>query len=236
MAQIYGQCINDKWIYGLLPKLALNKLTQDMKPITAEPTFIVSDTFFVGTEDRQQLLDQRGMVIWFSGLSGAGKTTLANTLECGLFKMGFKSFILDGDNLRRGLCNDLGFSGDDRSENIRRAGEVAKLMMESGLIVLSAFVTPFEKDRRLLRDLLKKNLVTVFVDCPLKVCEQRDTKGLYRKARKGEVRDFTGISSPFEVPTEPDITVKTAQFSKQVLVANILDLVLPKIRLGSSNP
>jgi adenylylsulfate kinase len=210
--------------------------SKKIKHLAAKSAFIVPQTFFIGRKYRELLLNQKGAVIWFAGLSGAGKTTLANALEQHLFKLGFKTFILDGDNLRSGLCNDLGFSDDDRSENIRRAAEVAKLMVESGMIVLSAFVTPFEKDRQLLRDLFKTDLITVFVDCPLKVCEERDTKGLYRKAREGEVKNFTGISSPFEIPHEPDITVKTAQFSKQVLVADILDLVLPKIRLGSSNP
>ncbi|HEY5326772.1 MAG TPA: adenylyl-sulfate kinase [Mucilaginibacter sp.] len=203
-----------------------------IKNSPAKSGFIVPQTFFIDREYRQRLLNQKGIVIWFTGLSGSGKTTLANGLEQELFKSGFKTFILDGDNLRSGLCKDLGFSEGDRSENIRRVGEVAKLMMESGIIVLSAFVTPFEKDRNLVRKLIGENdYISVFVDCPIKVCEERDTKGLYKKAREGEIKNFTGISSPFEVPETSDLTLKTAWFPKEVLIAELLNFIKPKIEL-----
>jgi adenylylsulfate kinase len=196
--------------------------------------FIVPQTFFIDKDYRQKLLNQRGKVIWFTGLSGSGKSTLANGLEKELYKSGFKTFILDGDNLRSGLCKDLGFSEEGRVENIRRVGEVAKLMMNSGIIVLSAFVSPFEKDRNLVKDLIgEDDFIQIFVDCPLAVCEERDIKGLYKKARKGEIKNFTGISSPFEIPETSDLTLKTAEFSKEELIVEILSFIKPKIELES---
>jgi len=180
--------------------------------------------------DRQQLLGQRSIVIWFTGLSGSGKSTLSGALEKELYLQGFKTFILDGDILRDGLCKDLGFSEEDRTENIRRVGEVSKLMMESGIIVLSAFISPFGKDRDTVRELIgKDNFVLVFVDCPIHVCEERDVKGLYKKARSGEIKRFTGISSPFEAPECADLILKTAEFSKEHLVKEILAFIRPKI-------
>jgi adenylyl-sulfate kinase len=173
-------------------------------------------------------------VIWFTGLSGSGKTTLSDALEQELYQRGFKTYILDGDKIRNGLCKDLGFSEIDRAENIRRVGEVANLMMDAGLIVLSAFISPFESDRNLVREMIgAKNLVRVFVDCPLEVCEQRDVKGLYKKARTGEIKTFTGISSPFEIPKESELVLKTAENSKEELVGMILEFILPKIKFIS---
>ena len=155
--------------------------------------------------DREKLLNQRSLVLWFTGLSGSGKTTLSDALEEELFKRGYKTYILDGDKIRDGLCKDLGFSEEDRTENIRRVGEVANLMLDSGLIVLSAFISPFAKDREVVRKTIgAEKLVRIFVDCPLEVCEQRDVKGLYKRARSGEIKKFTGISSPFEVPEDLD--------------------------------
>jgi adenylylsulfate kinase len=206
--------------------------TRKIKNLAAKSAFIVPQTFFVGRNYRQQLLNQRGMSIWFTGLSGSGKSTLANGLEQELFMSGYKTFILDGDNLRSGLCKDLGFSDDDRSENIRRVAEVAKLMIDSGIIVLAAFVTPFEKDRELVAQLLgDEDLVSIYVDCPLNICEQRDVKGLYKKARSGELKNFTGINSPFEVPQHTDLTLRTAEFSKETLVQDILNYIKPRIEL-----
>jgi adenylylsulfate kinase len=187
----------------------------------------------ISLQDRKDLLKQNPIVIWFTGLSGSGKTTLSDALEKELFIRGFKTYILDGDKIRNGLCKDLGFSEDDRTENIRRVAEVAGLMMDSGLVVLSAFITPFEKDRRMIREMIGcENLIRVFVDCPLEICEQRDVKGLYKKARNGEIKKFTGISSPFEIPLESDLVLKTAEQSKETLVDILLDCVLPKICLN----
>jgi adenylyl-sulfate kinase len=206
--------------------------SRKMKNLAAKSAFIVPQTFFVGRSYRQQLLNQRGMAIWFTGLSGSGKSTLANGLEQELFRSGYKTFILDGDNLRSGLCRDLGFADDDRSENIRRVAEVAKLMIDSGIIVLAAFVTPFEKDRELVAKLLgDEDLVSIYVDCPLNICELRDVKGLYKKARSGELKNFTGINSPFEVPQRTDLTLRTAEFSKESLVQDILNYIKPRIEL-----
>jgi adenylylsulfate kinase len=188
----------------------------------------------INLKDRQAHLKQRSLVIWFTGLSGSGKTTLSDALEQELYQRGFKTYILDGDKIRNGLCKDLGFSEIDRAENIRRVGEVANLMMDAGLIVLSAFISPFESDRNLVREMIgAKNLVRVFVDCPLEVCEQRDVKGLYKKARTGEIKTFTGISSPFEIPKESELVLKTAENSKEELVGMILEFILPKIKFIS---
>jgi adenylylsulfate kinase len=155
-------------------------------------------------------------------------------LEAELFKRGFKTYILDGDKIRDGLCKDLGFSEEDRTENIRRVGEVANLMLDSGLIVLSAFISPFAKDREVVRETIgAEKLVRIFVDCPLEVCEQRDVKGLYKKARSGEIKKFTGISSPFEIPEESELILKTAEYSIEELIGTVLEFILPKIKFVS---
>jgi adenylyl-sulfate kinase len=150
-------------------------------------------------------------VIWLTGLSGAGKSTIANLVEKRLHAMGRHTYILDGDNVRHGLAKDLGFNDEDRVENIRRLAEVAKLMVDAGLIVLTAFISPFRAERRMARDLLGADeFVEVFVDTPLDVAEQRDPKGLYKKARRGEIKNFTGIDSPYEAPEAPEIRIETA--------------------------
>ena len=154
----------------------------------------------------------RGAIIWFTGLSGAGKSTLAHALEEVLHQRGCRTFVLDGDNVRHGLCRDLGFTFQDRSENIRRVGEVAKLMMEAGVIVLTAFISPFQKDRELVRTMVEPNdFVEIYCDCPIQACEARDVKGLYKKARLGEIYEFTGISSPYEAPENPNLIVNTSE-------------------------
>jgi len=184
--------------------------------------------------DREKLLNQRSLVLWFTGLSGSGKTTLSDALEQELFNRGFKTYILDGDKIRDGLCKDLGFSEEDRTENIRRVGEVANLMLDSGLIVLSAFISPFAKDREVVRKTIgAEKLVRIFVDCPLEVCEQRDVKGLYKRARSGEIKKFTGISSPFEIPEESELVLKTAENSIEELIGTILEFILPKLKFVS---
>jgi adenylylsulfate kinase len=169
---------------------------------------------------------QKPCVLWFTGLSGAGKSTLANQVELRLFALGYHSFLLDGDNVRHGLNKDLGFSNADRVENIRRIGEVAKLMTDSGLIVLSAFISPFQQDRDLVRALLGPvEFLEVYVDAPLDICERRDPKGLYRKARIGQIKNFTGIDSEYEPPINPEIHIRTNEFSAAQCAEKIVQIL-----------
>ena len=168
----------------------------------------------VTAEDREKLLNQKGCVIWFTGLSGSGKSTLANAVEQVLHQQRHHTYVLDGDNVRHGLNKNLGFSPEDREENIRRIGEVAKLFADAGTIVMTAFISPYCADRDQARALIAEDrFVEVFVDCPLDVCEERDTKGLYKKARAGEIKEFTGISAPYEPPLNPEVIVNTAALS-----------------------
>lgn len=165
----------------------------------------------VSREEREARRGQRGAIVWFTGLSGSGKSTLANEVNRQLFEAGHVSYVLDGDNVRHGLNGDLGFSPEDRTENIRRIGEVARLFVDSGAIVLTAFISPYREDRDRVRSICDRpgDFIEVFVDCPLEVCEDRDPKGLYKKARSGEIPQFTGISAPYEAPESPEITVPT---------------------------
>ncbi|AJC93654.1 adenylyl-sulfate kinase [Campylobacter volucris] len=166
---------------------------------------------------RAKLKNQKPCVVWFTGLSGSGKSTLANALEEKLFNLGYHTYILDGDNVRHGLNKDLGFDEASRIENIRRIGELCKLFVDSGLIVICAFVSPFEKDRTFVRSLLKKDeFIEVFVDTPLEICEKRDPKGLYKKARNGEIQNFTGINSPYETPLNPEIHIRKEDIKENV--------------------
>ena len=168
----------------------------------------------VTAEDREKLLNQKGCVIWFTGLSGSGKSTLANAVEHVLHQQRHHTYVLDGDNVRHGLNKNLGFSPEDREENIRRVGEVAKLFADAGTVVMTAFISPYRADRDQARELITEGrFVEVFVDCPLEVCEERDTKGLYKKARAGEIKEFTGISAPYEPPLNPEVTVNSAKLS-----------------------
>ena len=161
-------------------------------------------------EHRHRLNGHKSAVLCFTGLSGSGKSTLAHAIEERLHKMECRTFVLDGDNVRHGLCSDLGFSAEDRKENIRRIGEVAKLITEAGVIVATAFISPFKADRNVVRNLLPHgDFLEIFCDCPLDVCETRDVKGLYKKARAGEIPEFTGISSPYEAPDNPELSVNT---------------------------
>ncbi|MXP49636.1 adenylyl-sulfate kinase [Pantoea sp. Eser] len=174
---------------------------------------------------REQQHGHQGVVLWFTGLSGSGKSTVAGALEQALHRIGVSTYLLDGDNVRHGLCRDLGFSDDDRKENIRRVGEVAKLMVDAGLVVLTAFISPHRAERQMVRDLLEPGqFIEVFVDTPLEVCEARDPKGLYRKARAGELRNFTGIDSVYEAPESPDIQLEGGQLVTK-LAAQLLDLL-----------
>ena len=163
--------------------------------------------------DREKLNGHKGVCIWFTGLSGSGKSTLANELEAELNKKEIHTYLLDGDNVRHGLCGDLGFSDVARRENIRRIGEVSKLFVDAGMIVLTAFISPFRSDRRQVRKILGGRFVEIYCDCPLNICESRDVKGLYKRARAGEVKEFTGISSPYEAPEAAEITVNTNMLS-----------------------
>jgi adenylyl-sulfate kinase len=179
--------------------------------------------------ERAEQKKQKPAVLWFTGLSGSGKSTLANALERKLFELGHHSYLLDGDNIRHGLNKDLGFSDADRVENIRRIGEVAKLFVDAGLIVMTAFISPFRSDREMARKLVAEGeFIEVFVDTPLEVCEQRDPKGLYKKARAGEVKNFTGISSPYEAPENPEFTLHTANESVEESVASLLTFLQQK--------
>ncbi|MBK0127086.1 adenylyl-sulfate kinase [Pantoea sp. S61] len=176
-------------------------------------------------EEREQQHGHQGVVLWFTGLSGSGKSTVAGALEQALHRAGVSTYLLDGDNVRHGLCRDLGFSDDDRKENIRRVGEVAKLMVDAGLVVLTAFISPHRAERQMVRDLLGTGqFVEVFVDTPLAVCEARDPKGLYKKARAGELRNFTGIDSVYEAPDAPEIHLDGEQLVTN-LTAQLLDLL-----------
>lgn len=185
----------------------------------------------VSLTQRHQLLGQKPLMIWFTGLSGSGKSTLAVQLEAQLHAKGYKTYLLDGDNIRTGLNKDLSFSDEGRVENIRRIGEVGKLMLDAGLVVLSAFISPFEEDRQQVRNIVgKENYLEVFVDTPLEICEQRDVKGLYQKARRGEVKNFTGIDSPYERPSHADLIIQTNKLSIEQSTEKLLDLVLPRIK------
>ena len=165
----------------------------------------------------------RSAILWFTGLSGAGKSTLANAVNSALFEQGLACYVLDGDNIRHGLCNDLGFSDADRVENIRRIGEVAKLFLDAGVVVLTAFVSPFRSDRDRARSLVEKgDFIEIFCDANLSVCEQRDTKGLYAKARAGEIKHFTGISSPYEEPEQAELQVTTGSQTLEESVSQVM--------------
>ena len=179
--------------------------------------------------DREKLLNQKGCVIWFTGLSGSGKSTLALEVESKLYQRGHLTYVLDGDNVRHGLNKNLGFSPEDREENIRRIGEVAKLFNDAGVIAMTAFISPYRTDRDNARDLLDEGrFVEVFVDCPLEVCEARDTKGLYQKARAGEIKEFTGISAPYEAPVQPELTVNTASLTLEECTERVIALLESK--------
>jgi adenylylsulfate kinase len=166
----------------------------------------------------------RGAILWFTGLSGAGKSTLAHAVEERLHQMGCRTFVLDGDNVRHGLCGDLGFSNEDRIENIRRVGEIAKLFMEAGVIVLTAFISPFRADRARVRGMVEHgDFMEIYCDSPIEVCETRDVKGLYKKARAGQIKEFTGITSPYEAPVNPELSVNTGETDLDECVSQVLN-------------
>ena len=194
--------------------------------------YIIPQSYAIKRKDRESSNDHKPKVIWFVGLSGSGKSTLANSLENHLFKKGIKTYILDGDNVRRGLNSDLDFSDLSRKENIRRISEVSKLFVDAGTVVLTAFISPFKEDRAsAIKVIGKEDFIEVHVDCPLEICEERDVKGLYRKARQGEIKHFTGIDSPFEIPEEPDVRIDTANNSLEFCLEQLIKEVEPKISL-----
>ncbi|MBS7411194.1 MAG: adenylyl-sulfate kinase [Candidatus Limisoma sp.] len=182
--------------------------------------------------DKEQLLGQRGIMIWFTGLSGSGKSTIAIALERELSQRGLLCRILDGDNIRSGINNNLGFSADDRRENIRRIAEVGKLFVDTGIITLAAFISPDNEMRGMASDIIgADSFLEVYVSTPLEECERRDVKGLYAKARRGEIKNFTGISAPFEAPMSPALDLDTSKLSLQESVERLLEMILPKVSL-----
>lgn len=192
---------------------------------------LVKHNYSVSKKDRQQLNDQKSFLLWFTGLSGSGKSTLASALEHKLYKEGYKTYALDGDNIRKGINNDLSFSPEDRTENIRRIAEVANLMVDAGLIVLAAFVSPYKKDRDNIKKIVgDDNFVEIFINTSLKECEKRDVKGLYKKARAGEIENFTGINAPYEAPDNPDVEIVTDNKTIEASVDEIYKLIQSKLR------
>jgi adenylylsulfate kinase len=178
---------------------------------------------------REQLNGHKSAILWFTGLSGAGKSTLAHAVEERLYQLACRTFVMDGDNVRHGLCADLGFSEEGRKENIRRVGEAAKLFMEAGVIVLTAFISPFRSDRSRVRKLVPHGeFLEVYCRCPIEICESRDVKGLYKRARAGEIKDFTGISSPYEEPVTPELDVDTGVLPLEDSVARVIDMLVER--------
>jgi len=189
----------------------------------------------ISRQNLESLRGHKGMVLWFTGLSGSGKSTLANALNEALHIKKVSTYLLDGDNIRHGLCKDLGFSDKDREENIRRIGEVANLFMNAGIVTITAFVSPFKSDREKVRNIIGKDFIEIFCAASLDICEKRDTKGLYKKARLGEIRDFTGISSPYEIPNDPEIIVNTGSLALNDSVRQIMKYLSEKNLLNLDN-
>ena len=183
----------------------------------------------VSKESRSKLKEQKPCLLWFTGLSGSGKSTVANAVDEMLYEMGYHTYVLDGDNIRHRLNKDLGFSSDDRIENIRRIGEVAYLFVDSGLIVLSAFISPFTAERQMVREMFADGeFIEIFVNTPMDVCEQRDPKGLYKKARAGQISQFTGIDSAYEVPENPDIEINTIDLDSHQCAQKVVDQLVSR--------
>lgn len=188
-------------------------------------------------DQREQMNGHRAVVVWFTGLSGAGKSTIAHAVEEELYRQGRRSFVFDGDNVRHGLCVDLGFSLEDRQENLRRVGEMTRLIIEAGVIALTAFISPMRADRERVRQIVgPQNFYEIFVACPLAVCEERDVKGMYRRARTGEIKEFTGISSPYEEPESPALRLDTSQLSLEACVEQVLSLLESSLSLEITPP
>lgn len=179
--------------------------------MTRKATNIFWHDSIIKKEDREKIKNHRGVCLWFTGLSGSGKSTIAHAVENMLYERGVHTYVLDGDNIRHGLNKDLGFSPQDRTENIRRIGEVARLFVDAGIVVMTAFISPYRKDRDRVREIMNDgDFVEIYVKCTIEVCEERDPKGLYKKAKAGEIKEFTGISAPYEEPERPELVIDTA--------------------------
>ncbi|RUA34310.1 MAG: adenylyl-sulfate kinase [Bacteroidetes bacterium] len=194
-----------------------------------ENIYPIFDTI-LSRSDKEKMLKQKSIVIWMVGLSGSGKSTLARALENSLHEEGYLTQLLDGDNMRTGINNNLGFSPEDRTENIRRAAETAKLFMNAGLVTICSFISPTEDIRKMAKEIIGDGYVEVYVDCPVEVCEERDVKGLYAKARKGEIPEFTGISAPFDVPKNPEVVVDTANQTLEESHQKLVKAIIEKIK------
>lgn len=207
-----------------------SKIIEKQERMTEKP-HIIPHQHAISKEDREYQNGHKGHIFWFTGLSGSGKSTLASAVERELHQKGIHTFILDGDNVREGLNSDLDFSPASRKENIRRIAHVSGLMKDAGLVVLCAFVSPYQKDRDFVRACVLDEFSEIFISAPLEVCEQRDVKGMYAKARTGEIRNFTGVSAPFEEPTNPELDVPTHKMSIEEATIMVLDYIAEKIKL-----
>lgn len=195
---------------------------------------IIPHSYQIAKKDRIQSNKHNSFLIWFTGLSGSGKSTIANLVEKALFEQEIKTYSLDGDNIRKGINKDLSFAPEDRTENIRRIAEVSNLMIDAGLVVLAAFVSPYKKDRENIRTIVKDvNFVEIYINTSVEECERRDVKGLYKKARAGEIKNMTGISAPYEAPERPDIEINTENESIEESVKRIVDFITPKLQLNN---
>lgn len=193
---------------------------------------IIPHDYQISKGDRNNLIGHQSFLLWFTGLSGSGKSTIANIVEQELHKKGVKTYTLDGDNIRKGINSDLTFEPKDRTENIRRIAEIANLMVDSGMVVLAAFVSPYKKDRENIKRIVKdSNFVEIFINTSVEECERRDVKGLYKKARAGEIKNMTGISAPYEAPDNPDIQINTEEESVEQAVNEIINKITPKLQL-----
>lgn len=194
--------------------------------------YIVRQEFKLSKKDRQAIKKHGSFLIWFTGLSGSGKSTLSNAVEMRLHEMGVHTYPLDGDNIREGINKNLSFSSDDRTENIRRVSEISKLFIDAGIVVLGSFISPSEKSRQSIRETVgPENFIEVYLNTPIEECERRDVKGLYAKARRGEIKSFTGISSPYEVPSAPDIEIRTKEMTLQESTNKVLEFISQKLTL-----
>ncbi|WP_298417992.1 adenylyl-sulfate kinase [uncultured Kordia sp.] len=193
---------------------------------------IISYEFKIAKEERQKRNKHNSFLLWFTGLSGSGKSTIANAVEQELHKMGIQTYILDGDNIRKGLNKDLTFAPEDRTENIRRIAEVANLFVDAGMVVLASFISPYKKDRENVKSIVKDiNFVEIFVNTDVEECERRDVKGLYKKAREGKILNMTGISAPYEAPENPDIEILTTQESIEEAMSKVIKHIKPKLQI-----
>lgn len=194
--------------------------------------YIIKHNYQVTKSDRNKLNNHNSFLMWFTGLSGSGKSTIANLVELELHKKGIKTYVLDGDNIRKGINKDLTFAPEDRTENIRRIAEIANLMVEAGNVVLAAFVSPYKKDRENVKNILKNsNFVEIYVNTSVEECEKRDVKGLYKKVRAGEIKNMTGISAPYEAPENPDLEIITENLTIEQSVNEVLKYIQPKLQL-----